>query len=317
MPFPRHWRKSRFPALQRRANDKVKIKWWGLICGFVKLLVQAGDSGPVTTPVFTVGPQTGRTGLYLSFNFLGPVQARKTTICIYTEFDLFTGATPLRTQMSTTLESMFNAADITTPGYYGPSETALLLLDFHTMFVKQAGGDKAPAALEVAAQLRTWAKEQGIQVIHALIDVNMTPFPTCKGSKGFASIAAAMQSTGTDVEPPELLSESSNGEDNDVTFTRKPGYVSALKSPGMEEFLQKRGIKSLVLTGLSTSGCVARTVFAASDAEYVVTVISDGCADRDADVHEMMVQRLLNNRAYVATAADFQKGFTEASSEKK
>jgi nicotinamidase-related amidase len=219
--------------------------------------------------------------------------------------------------MSTTLESMFNAADITTPGYYVPSETALLLLDFHTMFVKQAGGDKAPAALEVAAQLRTWAKGQGIQVIHALIDVNMTPFPTCKGSKGFASIAAAMQSTGTDVEPPELLSESSKGDDNDVTFTRRAGYVSALKSPGMEEFLQKRGIKSLVLTGLSTSGCVARTVFAAADAEYVVTVISDGCADRDEDVHEMMVQRLLNNRAYVATAADFQKGFTEASSVKK
>jgi len=217
--------------------------------------------------------------------------------------------------MSTTLEDMFNAADIATPGYYGPSETALLLLDFHTMFVKQAGGEKAPAALQVAATLRTWAKAQGIQVIHALIDINMTPFPTCKGSERFTSIGAAMRSTGTDVEPPELLlsesSASAGEEEDDVTFTRRPGYVSALKSPGLGEFLQKRGIKSLVLTGLSTSGCVARTVFAATDAEYVVTVISDGCADGDEDVHDMMVQRLLNSRAYVATAADFEEGFTK------
>ncbi|KIW58564.1 hypothetical protein PV05_03072 [Exophiala xenobiotica] len=216
--------------------------------------------------------------------------------------------------MSTTLEDMFNAADIATPGYYGPSETALLLLDFHTMFVKQAGGEKAPAALEVAANLRTWAQTQGIQVIHALIDINMTPFPTCKNSERFTSIGAAMKSTGTDVEPHELLSKSGSGVD-DVTFTRRPGYVSALKSPGLDDFLQKKGIKSLVLTGLSTSGCVARTTFAATDAEYVVTVISDGCAERDEDVHDMMVQRLFNSRAYVATAADFQKGFTKARSE--
>ena len=145
-------------------------------------------------------------------------------------------------------------------------------------------------------------------MIHALVDVNATPYPTCKDAHKFASIAAAMKSSGGGAEPAELLEEVGD----DVTFTRRPGYVSALKSPGLDDFLQKRGIKSLVLTGLSTSGCVLRTAIMASDAEYVVSVISNGCADQVEGVHDMMVGKILNNRGYVFTAEDFQEGFAKA-----
>ena len=89
--------------------------------------------------------------------------------------------------------------------------------------------------------------------------------------------------------------------------------MSALKSPGLEDFLQEKGIKSLVLAGLSTSGCVLRTAVAACDAEYVVTVISDGCADPVEGVHELLVGKVLNSRGYVTTAAEFHDGFAKAS----
>ena len=206
-----------------------------------------------------------------------------------------------------TLAATFNAADISTPGHYGPSQTALLLLDFHSMFVQKAIGPDIPAALEVAAKMRVWAKSQGIQVIHGLVDINATPYPTCKDANRFAGIAAAMKSSGGE-EPAELL----EGGGNDVIFTRRPGYVSALKSPGLDDFLQKKGIKSLVLAGLSTSGCVFRTAITATDAEYVVSVISDGCADPVEGMHDMMVGKMLNNRGYVITAAEFQEGFVKA-----
>ena len=210
-----------------------------------------------------------------------------------------------------TLAATFNAGDKSTPGHYGPSQTALLLLDFHSMFVQKAGGPKAVAALEVAAKMRTWAKSQGIQVIHGLIDINAAPFPTCKDADRLAGLAAAMKSS-DDEEPAELL----EGGGDDVTFTRRPGYVSALKSPGLDDFLQKKGIKSLVLAGLSTSGCVLRTAVTASDAEYVVSVISDGCADPVEGVHDIVVGKLLNNRGYVTTAAEFQEGFAKATGRK-
>ena len=206
-----------------------------------------------------------------------------------------------------TLEAMFNAADKSTPGHYGPSQTALLLLNFHSVIVEKGGGPNATAALEVAAKMRIWAKSQGIQVIHGLIDLNGTPYPTCKDANRFAGNIAAMNLSGGE-EPAELL----KGGGDDVIFTRRPGYVSALKSPGLDDFLQKKGIKSLVLAGLSTSGSVFRTAITASDAEYVVSVISDGCADPVEGVHDMMVGKLLNNRGYVITAAGFQEGFVKA-----
>ncbi|KAL9105961.1 MAG: hypothetical protein Q9227_008954 [Pyrenula ochraceoflavens] len=197
------------------------------------------------------------------------------------------------------------ATDKSTPAHYGPSQTALLLLDFHKMLVEKAVGPKAPAAVEAAVKMRNWAKSQGIQVIHCLVDINSTPFPTCKDYDRFAEVVAAMKSTGTGDEPAVLV----NDAGNDVTFTRRPGHVSALHSPGLQDFLQKKGITSLVLTGLSTSGCVMRTALAASDAEYVTSVISDGCADPHDDVHEFAVEKVFNQRGYVSTAAEFQKDF--------
>ena len=201
----------------------------------------------------------------------------------------------------------FNPADKSTPGYYGPSQTALLLLDWHSMFVERLGGAQAAAALKVAVDLRTWAKSQGIQVIHCLVGIDTPSFPTCKGVERLGELVAGMKAGGGDKEPPELLEGG-----GDITFTRTPGHVSALKSPGLDDFLRKKNISSLILTGLSTSGCVTRTSFAACDAEYVVTVISDACADPGEGVHDMMVGKVLNSRGYVTTGAEYQEGFAKA-----
>ncbi|KAF2501609.1 Isochorismatase hydrolase [Lophium mytilinum] len=207
----------------------------------------------------------------------------------------------------TSLTATFNPADVSTPGHYGPSQTALLLLDFHSLFVQKPAGAVGAPALEVAANMRTWAKSQGIQVIHCLIDINAKPFPTCKDPERLAGLTAAMKSGGGE-EAAELL----EGTGDEATFLRVPGHVSALKSPGLGDYLEKKGIKSLILTGLSTSGCVMRTAITASDAEYVVTAISDGCADPFQDVHDIMVGKVLTSRGYVTTAAEFQEGFAKA-----
>jgi nicotinamidase-related amidase len=206
--------------------------------------------------------------------------------------------------MSSSTAKSQSTTNKSTPDYYGPSDTALLLLDFHSMFVYKAAGPEGVLALKTAATMRNWARLQGIQVIHCLIDVNDTPFPTCKNGNQLAATMAAM--TASDAEEPlELLQNNSE----DITFTRRPGHVSALKSPGLEEYLKKKGIKSLLLAGLSTSGCVTRTAFAASDAEYVVTVISDGCADAKDGIHDMFIGKVLNNRGHVATASGVQRWF--------
>jgi nicotinamidase-related amidase len=203
---------------------------------------------------------------------------------------------------------IFNASDVSAPGHYPPSQTALLLLDFHTMFVQ---GDNAigSAPAQVAADLRTWAHSHNITVIHALVDVHGTPYTTIKGLPRLSPLLTALRAEGGGGQELTLLRE--NLAEGEATFSRTPGFVSALKSPGIEEFLREKGIKSLILAGLSTSGCVLRTAIPATDAEYVVTVISDGCADRDEEVHKLVLEKILPTRAYVLTAAEFTKGYAQ------
>lgn len=71
-----------------------------------------------------------------------------------------------------------------------------------------------------------------------------------------------MVSSGTSDEPVSLIDRAGADE---LTFVRRPGYISALKSPGLMEFLHEKGIESLILTGLSTSCCVLRTALQATD----------------------------------------------------
>jgi len=117
---------------------------------------------------------------------------------------------------------------------------------------------------------------------------------------------ADMVASGGVAEPAELVERY---DEQDVTFTRAPGIVSAMESPGLMDRLESRGIKSLVLCGLSTSGAVLRTAMPATDAGFVVTIIEDGCADPDVDVHEMVMGKLLPSRAWVVTHDQWRKGY--------
>lgn len=66
-----------------------------------------------------------------------------------------------------------------------------------SLYVFKADGSGAHTVLEVAVNMRTWAKLQGIQVIHCLMNINETPFPTCKGAERVASYIALMRSSGS------------------------------------------------------------------------------------------------------------------------
>ncbi|THW73649.1 hypothetical protein D6D17_10643 [Aureobasidium pullulans] len=204
---------------------------------------------------------------------------------------------------------VFDATDLASPGYYDPKQTALLLLDFHTALIEKMAGSKAPAALETAVKLREWAKLKGIMVIHGLINVRLDPPPMSKNREALMGVLNAMRNSGAE-EPAELLHNCARDEN---TFTRTPGHISALTSPGIMEHLQKAGIRSLIVTGLSTSGCVSRTAFAATDMDFVVTTISDGCADPSQDIHDMLIEKSLPSRGYVLSAADFQSGYPDTS----
>ena len=144
---------------------------------------------------------------------------------------------------------MFDLKDPSSPAHYTASQTALLLLDYHSAIISKYGEIGAASALQHAVEFRTWAKSQHITVIHGLIDLNAEPFPTCKDGARLKLIVNEMKEAGG-AEPEELIRDAGSDE---PTFVRRPGHVSALRSPGLLEYLEEHKIKSLIIAGISTS----------------------------------------------------------------
>ncbi|CAM3553875.1 cysteine hydrolase family protein [Flavobacterium chungbukense] len=55
----------------------------------------------------------------------------------------------------------------------------------------------------------------------------------------------------------------------------------------------------LPLTGIATSGVVLSTIREASDKDYVLTVLSDCCADGDEEVHQILTTKVFQMQAEV------------------
>jgi nicotinamidase-related amidase len=75
--------------------------------------------------------------------------------------------------------------------------------------------------------------------------------------------------------------------------------VGPFGSTDLHEQLQARGIDTLILAGISTSGCVLSTVRDAHDRDYRLIVLADLCADRDAEVHEVLIGKVFPSQAEV------------------
>jgi nicotinamidase-related amidase len=112
-----------------------------------------------------------------------------------------------------------------------------------------------------------------------------------------------------------------NGSFEESVVKRPAGYISVLKSHSpelvrsstlvpprsLEQILSSREIKSLVLCGVSTSGCVLSTARAAGDEEFIVTIIEDACMDPVPGLHDTLIQKVLPSQAHITTVSEFQE----------
>lgn len=167
--------------------------------------------------------------------------------------------------------------------------------------------------MEKAAALKARAKSQKIDVAHALIDDDPEnkPRTNTKGLERTQQIWSILCSNTEHFTEPQGI-RPAEGED-EVVFTRAPGFVSAMTSRkpyDINMWLAEEGYKSLILCGLSTGGCVMRTATSATDAGFVVTVVEDACFDK-AEVHKVVAGDLLPMRANVFSLEDFTKRWEE------
>ena len=72
--------------------------------------------------------------------------------------------------------------------------------------------------------------------------------------------------------------------DGEVVITKQ--FPSAFFGTGLAEKLNERGVDTLIITGVTTSGCIRATCVDAVSYGFIPIVVADACGDRHAAPHE-------------------------------
>jgi len=180
-----------------------------------------------------------------------------------------------------------------------PARSALLVMDYQLSVVGMI--DDADALLGRAASAVAAARAAGMTVGYVRVafdDQDYAAIPDT--NKTFSALAGGRRLHDTD--PGTTIDPRVAPGPGDI-IVRKV-RVGAFSTTDLDEQLRARGITTLILAGISTSGVVLSTVRAAADMDYRLYVLEDACADRDTVVHEALTQRVFPRQCYVISTGD-------------
>jgi nicotinamidase-related amidase len=180
-----------------------------------------------------------------------------------------------------------------------PQTTALLVMDMQSGILDRVA-DKKEDLLAQTSKLLDAARKAGVRVIYVVVGFRpgypeVSPrnvaFAQARDSGRFAAGSA-----GTEIHP--ALAPLA---DEVVVVKHR---VSAFAGTDLDMLLRANDIVTLVLAGISTSGVVTSTVRHAADADYRLVIVEDCCADPDAEVHRVLLEKVLARQATVVKVAD-------------
>lgn len=180
-----------------------------------------------------------------------------------------------------------------------PARTALLVIDMQRDFLlpegyaAQAGLDITPlvATIRPIAKLLAVGRKAGLLIVHTR-EGHLPDLSDCPPYKLERSRRAGAE-IGSKGPLGRLLVRGEVGHDfvealrplEREIVVDKPGY-SAFAHTGLQHVLTKRGIETLILTGVTTEVCVSSTLRAAVALGYRCITVSDACASGDPDLHK-------------------------------
>jgi nicotinamidase-related amidase len=178
-------------------------------------------------------------------------------------------------------------------------DTALLVMDVQPGVLERLGDGKDEYLARAKAVVEE-VRRRGGRVFHVVVGFRPGMPEISANNKGFSTLSKATPSLLTDPRP------AITPEGTDVVVTKR--RVSAFSGSDLDVLLRAGRIGHLVLCGIATSGVVLSTLREAADKDYRLTVLSDLCADRDPEVHAVLINKLFPRQAEVMTSSDWLAG---------
>lgn len=159
---------------------------------------------------------------------------------------------------------------------------ALLLIDLCMAYLTPESplyaGEGAMTAVEACKELLRVAREQGLPIIHTRIELVS---PTDGGLFRKKLPALEVFRSGNPLADPPPGLEPQNGE---LVVTKQ--YASAFFGTNLATSLTVMGVDSVIIGGVSTSGCVRASAVDALQHGFAPLVVTDACGDRHPRPHE-------------------------------
>jgi nicotinamidase-related amidase len=179
-----------------------------------------------------------------------------------------------------------------------PQRTALLVMDLQADVVAMLGAP-AVALVERSVPVIETARNLGAAVIYIVVGFRPGYPEVSPRNASFSALAGTGRFTGNPgADIPALIAP----QPGDVVVCKH--RVGAFHGTDLDQILRAKGIENLVMLGIATSGVVLSTTRFAADADYRCTIVRDCCADRDDEVHRVLLDKVLARQATIVTAAE-------------
>ena len=177
---------------------------------------------------------------------------------------------------------------------------ALLVMDLQNGIVARVA-DQADRLLETLETVISAARDHQVPVIFVRVAFRPGAPEISARNKGFSALK--------DSSPMDEGAEATQihprlaRRPNDILVTKR--RVSAFAGSDLDVILRSLEVDHLVVTGVATSGVVRSTTRQAADLDYRLTILADGCADADPEVHRLLLDKVLPRQADVVTSHEW------------
>ena len=182
-------------------------------------------------------------------------------------------------------------------------KTALLMADFATSGIGQNPIAEERHTLDRAREVLDAARNAGVFVCYCVSHFR-PGFPEVSDRN---TTRAARRDSG-EVLPTnatELIHPSVQPTEGEPVIAKH--RTSAFSGSAFEMVLRAKNIETLILMGHATSGVILSTVRLAADLDYNLVVVEDGCADRDPEVHRVLMEKVFPRQGTVVSSEEMVK----------
>jgi nicotinamidase-related amidase len=184
-----------------------------------------------------------------------------------------------------------------------PRQTALLVMDYQAGILSRLGEAAGPL-LSCAADAIAIVRGHGGQIGYVRVAFEDADYDAVPPHSRFAPLLAAAGPAMHSDSPATAVHDTVAPEPGDIVVRKT--RVGAFSTTDLDQQLRDRGIITLILAGISTSGVVLSTVRDAADRDYQVLVLADSCADPQPGVHDFLTEKIFPRQAHVITSADLK-----------